>query len=402
MANNADQLSAHYDAYPYPERNPSDEASRLVTGSPSHPLEIDHFLFAGRRNWSQTLRVLVAGGGTGDALIQMAQVLTIAGKPHQITYLDISPKAREIAEARAQARGLGEIEFVTGSLLDAPDMGEYDYIDCCGVLHHLPEPQEGFDALARAVTEEGGIGLMVYAPYGRTGVYPLQEAFATLLKGKPADRLKKAKAIFERVPDGHPFKRNRHLSDHRASDAGFYDLLLHSQDRAYTIREFLAAIEAAGLHLIGQPQAHLYDPVPFVNDTSLLRDIDEVTKMELAEKLNGAIRTHIAYVARTGDRAAPRNERDAVPHLKGISGQKLSQTAAKTGVIPVSHSGAVAEIPVSAMALRSLAYVDGRATLEEIATKSGLDAVAFSSIWRPLSESLTKYGLMFYSKLMRE
>ena len=395
------EITEQYDAYPYPARDPADEAKRLITGSPSHPLEIDHFLFSGRRDWSQPFHALVAGGGTGDALIQMAQVLTSAGKPFEITYLDLSPKAREIAEGRALARGLQNINFVTGSLLDAAEMGQFDYIDCCGVLHHLETPQAGFDALAGAIKPEGGMGLMVYAPYGRSGVYPLQEAFGTLLTGSPKDRLKKARAIFERIPEGHPFKRNSHLSDHRASDAGFFDLLLHSQDRAFSIREFYGAVEAAGLTVVGSPQAHLYDPGPIVGDGKLLRDMDEMTKMEVAEKLNGAIRTHIAYVAHNAERRVARNERDAVPHLKGVSGTKLSQTAAKTGVIPVSHSGAVAEIPVSGMALKSLNYVDGRATLEEIAQKSGLDPVAFASIWRPLSEALTKYGLMFYSRLLR-
>ena len=110
-------IEDQYDAYPYPERDPADEAKRLITGSPSHPLEIDHFLFAGRRDWSQPFRALVAGGGTGDALIQMAQILANAGRSYDITYMDLSVSARGIAEARAAARGLEGITFITGSLL---------------------------------------------------------------------------------------------------------------------------------------------------------------------------------------------------------------------------------------------------------------------------------------------
>jgi hypothetical protein len=68
-----------YEAYPYPERDPADEAKRLIVGSPSHPVEVDHYLFAGRRDWTKPFRALVAGGGTGDALIQLAQVLASAG-----------------------------------------------------------------------------------------------------------------------------------------------------------------------------------------------------------------------------------------------------------------------------------------------------------------------------------
>ena len=96
-----------------------------------------------------------------------------------------------MAEARAAARQLKNIRFFTGSLLDAADLGVFDYIDCCGVLHHLPEPVEGFRALRAALAPEGGLGFMVYAPYGRSGVYPLQEAFGALHEGlSPRERLR--------------------------------------------------------------------------------------------------------------------------------------------------------------------------------------------------------------------
>ncbi len=32
---------------PYPERDPAEQATRLIEGSPSHPVGIDHFLFRG-------------------------------------------------------------------------------------------------------------------------------------------------------------------------------------------------------------------------------------------------------------------------------------------------------------------------------------------------------------------
>jgi hypothetical protein len=46
-------------------------------------------------------------------------VLASAGRAAKITYLDLSTAARGVAEARAAARGLTNIEFHTGSLLDA-------------------------------------------------------------------------------------------------------------------------------------------------------------------------------------------------------------------------------------------------------------------------------------------
>ena len=37
-----DRVREQYEAYPYPPRDPRDETKRLIEGSPSHRLEIDH------------------------------------------------------------------------------------------------------------------------------------------------------------------------------------------------------------------------------------------------------------------------------------------------------------------------------------------------------------------------
>ena len=135
-----EDVRAQYEALPYPPRDPRDEAIRLVTGTPSHLLEVNHYLYSGRLNFVRPFRALVAGGGTGDACIMMAQQLVDRRCPGEVVYLDLSAASRQICESRAKARGLRNIQFLTGSLLDLPSMaiGQFDYIDCTGVLHHLP------------------------------------------------------------------------------------------------------------------------------------------------------------------------------------------------------------------------------------------------------------------------
>jgi SAM-dependent methyltransferase len=396
-------VEAQYEAYPYPERDPADEAKRLIVGSPSHPVELDHYLFAGRRDWTGPFRALVAGGGTGDALIQLAQVLASAGRKAEITYLDLSTASRRIAEARAAARGLSNIEFHTGSLLDARSFGDFDYIDCCGVLHHLPDPQEGFDALAGALAPGGGIGLMVYAPHGRSGVYPLQSAFGRLLTGTPEDRLKAAKTIFKRLPEGHPFRRNPHLHDHEVSDAGFYDLLLHSQDRPFTITELDATLRAAGLAMTGTPNAHLYDPAPIVGEAADLSALSPLDRMALAEELSGSIKLHVVYAAKVAE-AEGRVAKPGpgmVPQLRGAAPQALAQAVARSGRIPVSSALGKTHIPAPKGLAPVIARIDGRATLEEIARVAGGDWFAIAPAWGKLSEALTACGVLLYSGVFR-
>lgn len=51
----------------------------------------------------------------------------------------------------------------------------FDKVVCTGVLHHLPDPDEGLRALQDVLNPDGVMHLMVYAAYGRSGVYMLQE-----------------------------------------------------------------------------------------------------------------------------------------------------------------------------------------------------------------------------------
>jgi SAM-dependent methyltransferase len=389
-------VQEQYEAYPYPERDPRDEKKRLITGSPSHPLEMDHMLFGGKRDWSIGTRILVAGGGTGDALVQLAQVLSSARKPYEITYLDLSKASRKIAEARIKARRLKNVRFVTGSLLDAADYGSFDYIDCCGVLHHLPDPQAGFDALAGALAPGGGLGLMVYAPYGRSGVYPLQQAFGALTDGMPPKKkLAAAKKMFAKLPDGHPFKRNPHLVDHNASEAGFYDLLLHSQDQPFSIDVLIGMLAKSNLTFAGVPQSALYDLSRFTADIpGAMGDVDQ---MALAEKLDGTIKTHIVYASRNPSVAF---DMGSVPHLKGLDPSALSKKVNATGDFEVTLNGTKHRVSVSKSCAKILSGINGRRDLETLRLGVGLDPLAWNATWKPVEKQLMRFGLLVYSGIL--
>jgi SAM-dependent methyltransferase len=393
-------VQEHYDAYPYPERDPKDEARRLISGSPSHPVEIDHWVFGGQRNWTQPFRALVAGGGTGDGLIQLAQILASAKVPYEITYLDLSTSARKIAEARAAARNLNGIDFVTGSLLDAADLGQFDYIDCCGVLHHLPDPAEGFAALRSALAPGGGLGFMVYAPYGRSGVYPLQEAFGRLFEGlPPKERLVRAKDLVAALPEGHPFSANRNLGDHKASDAGFYDLLLHGQDRAFSVTELAEVLGATGWRLMGFVTPSLYD---LSRITLRPTGMDDIEAMAVAEKLRGSIRVHVAYAIPSEDvaRKPARGPAPAlVPHLRGAQAQPLARQVAQGKAIALSLKELKTSVILPKDTAPLIAAINGQRTLGQISQLAGLDQIRFGALWGKVERELIDWGLMLYSGL---
>ncbi|MCK5273576.1 MAG: class I SAM-dependent methyltransferase [Alphaproteobacteria bacterium] len=395
-----DAVRDQYEDLPYPPRNPEDERQRLVTGSPSQIVEIDHYLYAGARDWAEPFRVLVAGGGTGDALIMMAQQLADRGCPAEIHYLDLSAASRAIAEERARIRGLTNIEFHTGSLLDAGNYGTFDYIDCCGVLHHLPEPAAGFRALAGALKPDSGVGLMVYGELGRTGVYHAQEMLRMVAgDGSNAERVGVARKLVESLPPTNWLKRNQAIGDYKREDAALFDLLLHSQDRAYRVPELAAELDQASMRPVAFIEPALYDPDTFVRDPELRRRLASLSWLErcaFAELLSGNLRKHTVYCVPTSQKAdtVAKPTDEAAPVLKNIDGPALAGAIGPDGGIKVSGDGMEMGIRLPPMAPAILRHVDGARTIGEIRAAIGAGEEDFHRQFAALYNALNGMNLM--------
>ncbi len=370
------QLAAQYEAYPYPARDPREESRRLVVGSPSHLREIDHWIFGARRPASQPLNALMAGGGSGDGTVMLAQQMAWLGRPGRVTWLDRSGHARKVATARAAARGLENIAFEEGSILDLPrsGLGPFDYIDCCGVLHHLPDPAAGLASLVSVLAPGGGIGLMVYAPHGRTGVYMLQDALRLLAPAEepPPDRVEVAKRLWKQVPETPWLRRNPWITDHlKGGDAGLYDLLLNPRDVAFTVPELAALVAGAGLRIACLVEPLRYDPDTWLADPRLharTARLDPVARAALAEAICGNMGIHIAYCVRAEDSpAAPPWEDDAaIPVLRELDGPTLARGLRPDGVLPVTWDGLRCTVALPRLAAAFLSRVDGKRSWGEI------------------------------------
>ena len=359
-------LAAQYDAYPYPQREPRDEAKRLIIGSPSHLREVDHWIFGARRPASQPLRPRRPGrarvgkrGGSGDATVMLAQQMASAGRAGDVTWLDRSAAARRVAEARVATRKLGNVVFQEGSLLDLPGsgLGPFDYIDCCGVLHHLPDPLEGLRALASVLAPGGGLGLMVYAPHGRTGVYMTQDALRLLAPPDeaPAARVEVAKRLWRQMPETAWLRRNPWITDHeKGGDAGLYDLLLNPRDVAFTVPAFNALIAAAGLRIVCLVEPLRYDPLSYLSDPKLRPRIEAMDMMQraaLAEAITGNMGVHIAYCVRADapEISAPWDDPAAIPCLRELDGAKLAAGIPRDGVLRVTFDGLTVPVRVGGL-----------------------------------------------------
>ncbi len=312
-----------YEAYPYPPRNPEDERSRLENSWHDFLEVINFYCFKGKYTFSQEFRVLVAGGGTGDQTIFLAEQLR-PNRRAEVVHLDISANGIAVARRRAEVRKLANITWVQGSVLDLPalPLGRFDYINCVGVLHHLEDPAAGLKALDAVLKEDGAMSLMLYGKYGRTGVYQVQELLRRINQDE-ADlrtRIENTKAVLAGLPKTNWFKRGEDLTgDHREfGDAGIVDMLLHAQDRPFTVEELYDLVEGCNLQVIEllERGRYNYKVESYIRDTRILDKVGALSRKQqqaIAELIAGDMIVHNFYVARKADRVATPDDLRNVP-----------------------------------------------------------------------------------------
>ncbi|APW36491.1 methyltransferase type 12 [Rhodoferax koreense] len=386
------QVREQYEALPYPPRDPQDDRKRLVqTWLEDLPM-INHYGYAGRQSFRHGFKALVAGGGTGDATIFLAEQLRAIGADDaRVVHLDMSAASIAIAKERAAIRGLANIEWVHDSLLNlpalAPALGRFDYINCSGVLHHLADPDEGFKALLSVLKDDGVIGLMVYASIGRTGVYQMQQLMR-LVNGDTAATPRKianTKDILASLPPGNWFARGGELHhDHKMGDAGIYDLLLHSQDRAYSVGELFDWLGEGpgghGFHLAFSDvqrgrSPYLPHMVLGARPPAVLAELRQRPlrqQYEMAELLGGNIITHSLYLTRSAACTAVYGDAEMVPFYfhEPLTGPVVEKVFGASRGQPFrlnhQHSGVSMMVNPGRYGAKLLGLIDGQRSFGEI------------------------------------
>ena len=107
-SNYAPNVRAQYEDYPFPLRDPRDESKRLVVTELDCLAKLNHYCFGGRQGFSDEFRVLVAGGGTGDHTIFLAERL----RDYAIT-MPASPTSTSVAPAWKLRKSVPEFEAWT-------------------------------------------------------------------------------------------------------------------------------------------------------------------------------------------------------------------------------------------------------------------------------------------------
>lgn len=308
--NFSDDVRGHYEELPYPYRDPATEGQLFNASDGFCATAFTHHGWQGKRDLRDGARILIAGDGTGDASINWAE--TLLGSNAEIVAIDLSATSIALAKERLAKRQLTNVTHHHLSILDLPSagLGQFDVIECTGVLHHLPDPDAGLAALATMLKDDGIMGLMVYAEYGRVGVYMLQDLFRRVMKPDMTrtEKLAMARAFLDNVPSTNwiTVKNELFLADIQWPDgSGIFDLLLHSTDRAYTVPQIYAWVEGAGLQvntLFGDfVDASAYTPEHYNQHpllTAAVRDQTPRERHAMAELMHGTMTKHNFYVTK--------------------------------------------------------------------------------------------------------
>ncbi len=380
------EVRKQYENYPYPPRPPEEEKVRLWRSFYDSLDLLNFFCFEGKKDFSRNFRALVAGGGTGDATVYLAEQLRDVDA--EIMHLDMSSSSIEAAKRRLEMRDLlHKVKFVHNSILELPKLGlgKFDYINCSGVLHHLKSPDEGLVALKDVLDDDGAIGIMVYAKYGRMPTYFMQDLMRLINKNETDDqqRVDNTKNVYYSLPTFNWVKRDEKTYEDEIThfgDAGFYDLFLHSQDKPYTVPEVYDWVENCGLKFITFMEQNggeklLYNPSHYIQNQELLGRIKDFSLKErqaIAELLGSNLKKHTFYVSKREKKLPSIRDGDNVPFFSSFFYQdnlyqqvanafkyanepvNISRPPAEIKVIPGKYTGAIFK------------YLDGKRSVKEI------------------------------------
>jgi SAM-dependent methyltransferase len=235
-------VRAFYESHPYPAPIGNLDRHRELYRDPDRRRALS-LLLCPTQKQRPDREILVAGCGTSQAAIH-----ALRQPDARVTAIDISDTSLRHTGDLQRKYGLRNLALHRLAIEEVGQLGRtFDQIVCIGVLHHLRDPDIGLRALRNVLVPNGAMHLMVYAAYGRAGIYMLQEYCRLLGIGATEAELRELGTTIGALSSDHPIAGVvKRAKDFRNPDA-LADALLHPQDRAYTVPQIYAWLERCGL-----------------------------------------------------------------------------------------------------------------------------------------------------------
>ena len=363
-----------YETHPYPKplrnldrhrelyRNPDRRRAQTLLLWPSEKLRPNR-------------KILVAGCGTSQGALY-----ALREPDAHVTAIDISEISLRHTRELQHQYGLRNLELHRLAIEEVGELGRvFDQIVCTGVLHHLPDPELGLRALRDILTPNGAIHVMVYARYGRAGIYMMLEYCRLLGIGATEGDLRELGTTIESLSSEHPIAGvSRKAKDFTYPEA-LADALLHPKDRAYTVPEVYAWLERCGLSF-----GRWYEQAPYLPQCGAIAGLPHAPRLvsltlplqhAAVELLRGTMTRH-NFIAYRCDRLEPSQPitfdgdawRDYVPLRLpwSLSIQDRLPPGSAAVLINRAHTYPDLALPIDAAQQRIFSEIDGNRSIDEI------------------------------------
>ncbi len=294
----ADPIREFYTNHPFPPPLENlDRALELYKDDNVRRSEF-HLLWP-NREYRADVDVLIAGCGTWQAA-----KYALCHPDARVTAIDVSTTSLQHTERLKQKYTLTNLEVRPLSIESAGDLNHsFDHIICTGVLHHLADPDAGLRALRSVLNRDGAMYLMVYAPYGRVGIYMMQEYCRTVGVETTTEEIRDLISVLRALPENHPLLAVQRGSREFNANA-LADTLLNPRDRSYSVPQLFDFLDSNELVL-----GRWYWQAPYLAECGMisrtphafrLADLPERERYAVMELWRGLMPNH-SFVAYRND-----------------------------------------------------------------------------------------------------
>lgn len=390
----AAELRDFYERMPYPAPLTNLEGHRELYRNPERRRALSHLIWPAERP-RVNQEILIAGCGTSQAARY-----ALREPDARITAIDISKASLTHTLQLQEKYKIDNLILRQLSLLNVQELEQkFDHIVCTGVLHHLADPDAGLQALRGVLKQDGAMQIMVYASYGRAGIYMLRKYCHLLGITASNQDLRSLGATLDCLPQDHPLSQLiGKVKDFHNSDA-LADAFLHPQDQAFTVPQVYAWLDRCGMTFgrwIEQapylPQCGALARTPHA---ARLSELPERWQHAAAELFRGTITQH-NFVAYRNDRLAEKQPiRFTGEQWRNYIPIRLPWTvcvrdSAPSGSVALllnqAHQHRDLLLPINAAHFRLYSEIDGKRTLGEIVRNAGRNEVRslefFQRLWQ--------------------
>ncbi len=191
--------------------------------------------------------VLIAGCGTGQQPISTA----LAYPDTKLLAVDLSLASIAYAKRKTNELGLKNISYGQADIMELRSLDrKFDIIECAGVLHHMHDPQKGWQVLCDLLKDDGFMLIGLYSEIGRRDIVAAREFIQTHGYGSDIADIRKCRKDLLAQDEGNLARQVLRHGDFYAASA-CRDLIFHVQEHRFTIPLLVEAFEQLNLEFLG-------------------------------------------------------------------------------------------------------------------------------------------------------